>query len=49
MEEEEILCHVCNFSDARKHNWSAHNVRFRDRRCDYYGEMLGASEEKYPF
>ncbi|MDR1953470.1 MAG: nitrilase family protein [Clostridiales Family XIII bacterium] len=47
--EEDILYHVCNMSDARKYNWTTHNVLFRDRRTDYYDSMLGSAEEKHPF
>jgi predicted amidohydrolase len=47
--EEDILYHVCNMSDARKYNWTTHNVLFRDRRTDYYDVMLGSDEEKHPF
>jgi predicted amidohydrolase len=47
--EEDTLYHVCNMSDARKYNWTTHNVLFRDRRTDYYDAMLGSDEEKHPF
>lgn len=47
--EEEILYQDCNMADARSYNWNGHNVLFRDRRCDYYDEMLGTDEEKLPF
>lgn len=47
--EEAILYHDCNMSDARKFNWTDHTVLFRDRRCDYYDEMLGTDETKCPF
>lgn len=47
--EEDILYHVCNMSDARKYNWTTHNVLFRDRRTDYYDLMLGSDEENHPF
>ncbi|MDR2089761.1 MAG: nitrilase family protein [Clostridiales Family XIII bacterium] len=46
---EEILYHTCNMSDARKYNWTTHNVLFRDRRTDYYDTMLGSDEKKHPF
>jgi predicted amidohydrolase len=47
--DEDILYHVCNMSDARKYNWTTHNVLFRDRRTDYYDAMLGSDEKKHPF
>lgn len=48
-DEEEILYADCNLTDARKFNWAPHTVLFRDRRTDYYDEMLGSSEVKSPF
>lgn len=47
--DEEIVYVDCNISDARKYNWCDHTVLFRDRRTDYYDEMLGTDEEKLPF
>ena len=47
--EEEIRYADCNFSDSRLYNWTPHNVLFRDRRTDYYDDMLGCEDKKCPF
>ena len=46
--DEETVYSECNMTDARKYNWCDHTVLFRDRRTDYYDEMLGSEEEKLP-
>lgn len=48
MEDEKILYADCNLADARKLNLADHTVVLRDRRTDYYDEMLGTDETKLP-
>ncbi len=47
-DQDEIIYADCNMAAARDFNWASHVVLFRDRRCDYYDEMLGTDEKKCP-
>ncbi len=49
-DKEEILYADCNISDARRgKTWSELNAPLRDRRTDYYDEMLGTQEKPSPY
>ena len=46
--QEEVLVAEVNLMEARRLNWNAMNVIFRDRRTDLYDAALGSGEKILP-